>query len=295
MKNHAPLSHLSVIASVIFCLPVQAETIEADSVLLRLIDQVDVPARVLGALDAIHVEEGTPVAKGQLLAQIDDAEVRLDRQRVEFELAIAQRQAANDVAVRSAKKSLLFAQADYQRLHRAEEAKPRSVSDSELEKSRLDAEQAELELELAASETELAKIKENLIRSDLEQANRQVEIRRILSPIDGVVVNVVYRPGEWVKPGDQMFRIVSTHRLRADGFVAATLVKGDLRGSGVTILPELTAKVGAKFSGKIVFVSPEIDPINGQVRVWAEVENPNGQLRPGLRVKMQIQTGKSPK
>ena len=40
--------------------------------------------------------------------------------------------------------------------------------------------------------------------------------------------------------------------------------------------------------GKIVFVSPEIDPVNAQVRVWAEVENPDLSLRPGLQAEMII-------
>jgi multidrug efflux pump subunit AcrA (membrane-fusion protein) len=37
-----------------------------------------------------------------------------------------------------------------------------------------------------------------------------------------------------------------------------------------------------------VFVSPEVDPVNGQVRVWAEVENRDGQLRPGVHGKLSI-------
>jgi macrolide-specific efflux system membrane fusion protein len=162
-----------------------------------------------------------------------------------------------------------------------------------LEKSRLDAEQAELEMELARSELELAKIKANLAASDLELAKRSVEIRKILAPLQGVVVSVLNRPGEWVRPGDKMFRIVRTDRLRAEGFVAASAVTRDLRGAEVIVVPEFTDKLSQRFSGKIVFVSPEIDPVNGQVRVWAEVGNPEGRLRPGLRAKMTIRTDRS--
>ena len=41
-------------------------------------------------------------------------------------------------------------------------------------------------------------------------------------------------------------------------------------------------------AGKIVFVSPEIDPVNGQVRVWAEIDNTDFKLRPGLHGSMVI-------
>jgi len=269
----------------------QAGQIRADSVLIRLIDKVDVPARVVGSLIAVPVVEGTVVRKDQLLAQIDDTDAKLEQKRARFELAIAEYQAQDDVAIRSARKSLVFAQADYDRLRRANESRPQSVSQSELEKARLEAEQAELTIERAQREQELASIQQNLIESQSELAERNVELRKILSPLNGVVVSVLHRPGEWVKPGDKMFQIVRTDRLRAEGFIAASQVVGDLRGATVTLTPWIDDKPGDTYSGKIVFVSPEIDPINGQVRVWAEVENPDGLLRPGLRANMTIATG----
>lgn len=269
----------------------QVGQIRADSVLIRLIDQVDVPARVVGSLIAVSVVEGTVVRKDQLLAQIDDTDAKLEQKRARYELAIAEYQAKDDVAIRSARKSLVFAQADYDRLRRANESRPRSVSQSELEKAQLDAEQAKLAIERAQREQELASIQQNLIESQSELAERNVELRKILSPLNGVVVSVLHRPGEWVKPGDKMFQIVRTDRLRAEGFVAASEVVEDLRGATVTLTPWLDDKPGDTYRGKIVFVSPEIDPINGQVRVWAEVENPDGILRPGLRANMKIATG----
>jgi multidrug efflux pump subunit AcrA (membrane-fusion protein) len=42
------------------------------------------------------------------------------------------------------------------------------------------------------------------------------------------------------------------------------------------------------FAGKIVFVSPEVDPITGQVRIWAEIDNRDGRLRPGQPAQMVV-------
>jgi len=273
----------------------RADTLQVESVLIRLIDQVDVPARALGALEEIHVTEGMLVAKGQLLAEIDSTESQLEQQLAELEVAVAEHHANNDVAIRSAQKTSNFAQADYERLRRAEEDQPRSVSKSELEKSKLSAEQAKLEMERVNSELEVAKIKARVTASKFAMAKRNVEIRRITAPSNGVVISVLHRPGEWVMPGDKIFRIVRTDRLRAEGFVAATDVLEDLRGAAVTLWPELEGGEGNQVSGKIVFVSPEIDPVNGQVRVWAEIENPEGRLRPGLRAKMTIATNRPSK
>jgi RND family efflux transporter MFP subunit len=277
------------------CAPadVRGQTIEADSVLIRLIDQVDVPARAIGALVEVHASEGTVVSKGQLLALIDDTEARLDQQRAEVEVAIASQQATDDVAIQSAKKSSDYARAHYERLSRAERSQPRSVSESELEKARLDAEQGVLEMERAQSDHELAILKKKLAASDLAVAQRNVQVRKIMAPLDGMVLSVLNQPGEWVKPGDKIFRIVRTNRLRAEGFVAADDIREDLRGASVMLWPESAKSASDTFAGKIVFVSPEIDPVNGQVRVWAEVENPAGRLRPGIRTKMTIQTRQS--
>jgi len=44
-----------------------------------------------------------------------------------------------------------------------------------------------------------------------------------------------------------------------------------------------------EFAGHIVFVNPEIDPLNSQVRVWAEVENPDLKLRPGMQAALVIE------
>jgi multidrug efflux pump subunit AcrA (membrane-fusion protein) len=35
-------------------------------------------------------------------------------------------------------------------------------------------------------------------------------------------------------------------------------------------------------------VDPEIDPVNRQVRIWVEVDNPRLQLQPGMRAEMSI-------
>jgi RND family efflux transporter MFP subunit len=269
-----------------------AQTIEVESVLIRLIDQVDVPARALGALETIHVAEGSSVTKGQLLAQIDDTEAKLNQQLEQFAYEIAQHNAANDIAIRSAEKAREFAAADYERLYRAAEDQPRSVSKSELEKSRLNAAQAALELERARSELEVAKIEANANASKVALAKRNVEVRKITAPSSGVVVSQLRQPGEWVTPGDKIFRIVRTDRLRAEGFVAATAVLEDLRGAAVVLVPE-GADGRTPYAGEIVFVSPEIDPVNGQVRVAAEVNNLSGRLRPGLRARMTIVLGES--
>jgi len=263
------------------------EAFASHPVLIRLIDEVEVPARATGAIAEALVREGAAVEQGQLLARIDAAEAKLEHQRARYEHELAQNKANDDVALRSAEKQYAFAAADYGRLQQAAAAQPRSVSQSELEKARLDMEQAALDRERAQQELEAAKLRERLAESQLAMAQRQVEIRDIIAPLSGVIVSVLRKPGEWVAPGDKILRVVRTDRLRAEGFLNTDEVPFGLEGTRVALRPEGNDSE-QYFPAVITFVSPEVDPVNNQVRVLAEVDNPDGQLRPGLRMRMMI-------
>src|SRR5688572_2518231 len=61
-----------------------AEPIKVDSVLLTLIEQVEVPAREAGELAMIQVREGQLVKEGTVLAQIDDRDAQLATRKAQF-------------------------------------------------------------------------------------------------------------------------------------------------------------------------------------------------------------------
>ena len=48
------------------------------------------------------------------------------------------------------------------------------------------------------------------------------------------------------------------------------------------------------FEGRITFVDPEINPVSGQYRIWAELPNPDGRLRPGHRITLQLAPAPAP-
>src|SRR5690606_16597676 len=98
------------------------------------------------------------------------------------------------------------------------------------------------------------------------------------APLDAVVVEIKRRPGEWVEPGQSVARLIRVDKLRAEAFVAATAVSHSLKGAPVAFTVDLPDAKGASFTGAVVFVDPEIDPVNGQARVWAEIDNPDLRL-----------------
>jgi macrolide-specific efflux system membrane fusion protein len=259
-----------------------------DSALLQLIEQVDVPARTSGTLSSLDVVEGNMVTRGTNLAQIDDRQAKLNYYRAATEVEFSAEKSANDAAVRSAQRALTFAESEFERLERASVAAPGSVSLSELEQARLNADQATLDIEQAQHDLRLNQLTEKLKKRELELTKYDVGIRKIVSPLNGVVVEVLRHAGEWVEPGDKVARIVRIDRLRAEGLVHVGSIGAVLQGSPAIVIATLPGQQDLRCSGEVVFVSPEVNPVNGLVRISVEFDNPQNQLKPGLRARIAI-------
>ena len=82
-------------------------------------------------------------------------------------------------------------------------------------------------------------------------------------------------------------------RLRAEGFVEVSIASPALKNRAVRI--EVTG-IGAQkktLSGVITFVGQEVDPLNQQVRIWAEFESPELDVYPGMTAEMTILPARS--
>ncbi len=265
----------------------QPTSLDVQSVIVRLIDQVDVPAQSLGVLSEIKIQEGDRVKAKQILGELDPQEAQLLLDQAVAQQAIAAQQASDDVAVRAAKLSVAYATDEHARLAKANQDQPRSVSESELAKSKQAMEQALLDLEKQQNEIKLKKLQWDRSKSELAIAQRNLALRSVTAPLTGVVVSVLRRLGEWVKPGDKLFRIVSIDRLRAEGFAQSASIDVNAQGAKALFLSD-EESTATPIEGTVVFVSPEVDPVNGQVRVWVDLDNRLGKLKPGMRGSLKI-------
>jgi macrolide-specific efflux system membrane fusion protein len=284
-----PLFRLTVAACAMFfvatAISLRAETV-VESALLQLVEQVDVPARTAGTLSSIDVSEGTMVELGKPLGQIDDRQAQMQYQRALIELNLSKENSKNDVAIRSARKELEFARAELSRLERASTGLPGSISQSQLEDSKLRVGKGEFELEAAQHEARLNKLTEQLKEQELVLCKHELEVRRITAPVPGIVVDVLRHAGEWVEPGDKVVRIVRIDRLRAEGLIHNDRVPADWRGLEATVSVGSTGQAERTARGKIQFVSPEVNPVNGLVRISVEFENPQNSFKPGQKARI---------
>ncbi|MEX0613975.1 MAG: biotin/lipoyl-binding protein, partial [Pirellulales bacterium] len=84
----------------------RSQAVEVESVVLRLLEEAEVPAQEAGVVTAVAVREGQRVKQGELLTQIDDQVARLAADAAKAEFEIARAKATNDVRIRFAKKAL---------------------------------------------------------------------------------------------------------------------------------------------------------------------------------------------
>jgi macrolide-specific efflux system membrane fusion protein len=244
---------------------------------VQVVDEVHLAAERGGILAEV-APAGAYVASGSVVAQLRDSVARAG-------LAIAEKEAANDIEVRFARKAAELAQLKYERTLQANRVLDGTVTELELRELRLDAEKSLLQLEQAEHQFAIA---------SLRQAEQAEVLRtlQIVAPFDAFVRNVHRQPGEVVREGEVIVEIVNTDRVRVEGYLnpadlpyvaPGRLVSVRVTGDGVP--PDARNR---SFAGRVAFVDVKIEPVSQKVRVSAEVLNPDRLLRDGMTAAMTI-------
>ena len=271
--------------------------------------------------DAVNVQEGDRVSRGEVLAQLDTADLVAT---LNADLATAASDAANtshtmyqggltiaqsQQSVAAARATVLQAQetlrkdgldlARYQQLFGSGFISQQQVATQQAlvandrqavrsAQSSLASAQEQVTANgsldsngLQASSVQQAQATEQVARANAEQVRTQIAKATIVSPIDGVVVNRNLNVGEY--PGSrQLFTLQQTDPIYAI-----------VRGSGAQIAdiaPGATASIVAtdlhrsKLTGTVVAVLNQINPGSTDFQVKVRLENPGDRLRPGMAV-----------
>jgi multidrug efflux pump subunit AcrA (membrane-fusion protein) len=254
------------------------------SVVLAPLHAAEVPAQQVGVLREIIAEDGATVAEGDVLARLDSRQAELDVAKAKLEAAQAAAKANNRVKVDYADKSLAVAQAELKRSEESIEQFAKSISQSQLDVERLTVEKLTLERQQAEHELELDRLALKLKEQELAAAQLKSNLHVVTAPFAGTVVLVRGRIGEWVEVGAPVLRLVAVDKLRAEGFLTVENAGSDLIGLEVLFRSES----GSTAKGRLRFVSPEMDAVSRQVRVWAELDNSAGELRSGEQGSLEI-------
>jgi membrane fusion protein, heavy metal efflux system len=233
-------------------------------------DQVaNVGSQVIGVTEAIMVERGDYVKKGQVLAtlksDIERASVNVARTRAQLE-----------ADVRTAEANLNLARVTEKRGQELVEKK--FLSQQALDKSHAETLVAQQRLAFAKEQLSVAS-------GELGVAKAQLGMRAIRSPIDGIVSERFIWPGERVEE-KPLFKIVKIHPLRVEVVVPVALYGKITNDDIITILPDMPN--AQSIDAKVVLVDKIIDGASNTFRIRAEIPNEDMKIPSGLRCKATL-------
>ena len=257
-------------------------------VVIAEIDVVDVAAQERGLIVDLPARPGMVIEENELLGRIDDAPARIERDLAENELKVAVHKWENDLAVQLAEKAIGVAKAELARAENANRGFENTVSESEVSRLRFVRDSALLEKQQAEHNRREAELTIDLKRHQLALAQLAVDRREIRSSVSGKIVEVPLNKGEWVEPGDTVVRLLNTDKVHAETLLNLADVPEDVTGYAVRVTLTLPDRRTQTFTGSVVFVDPSVNVVNGEYRIRAEIENPEGLLRPGHRASMTI-------
>ena len=162
-----------------------------------------------------------------------------------------------------------------------------------IERLRLVVDQSKLAIEQAVHQQDVAKSRALERMALVRVAETKLDQHRIKATVAGTVVEVFVEPGEWVEAGKPVARLISLDPIRVECFVDGRVYGPELEGRQVTFTQANSATEPASkpivLKGHVSFVARELNPLNGQARLWATIENPQRQARAGMRGRLSIE------
>lgn len=232
------------------------ERYEEVEAFLEPYQKIDVSTVETGIIRSIQVREGDWVKKGDIL-------VKLDREVLMKSLAVSIEESKSMGNITVATAELEMQEARYRKLqtllergHGRENEVDRAESDVKAARGRLLRAEEEIAIKL----------------SEIEQIRAKISARDVVSPIDGIVVEILRRPGEAVSPNaaelvtvvniDQLKCVFDVPRKNAKRIVAKKKIK-------------LQLDSGKMIAGMVEWKCPILNAESETTKVIVRVDNPN--------------------
>jgi len=224
----------------------------------------DVGSPVIGVIEAVHVDRGDVVRKGQIVATL-----RADVERAALGVARSKAEADAEVLAAMANRDLAR-----QQLTRAEDLLAKNfISEQAVDKARS-------EHDIAVQKLAQAREQQKIWQHEFGLASAQLQQRLIRSPIDGVVVERFLTMGERIETKPAL-RIATVDPLRVEVVVPASLYGQIKPGAEGTVKPDLPN--AAPLTAKVTLVDRVIDAASNTFRVRMQLPNPDLAVPAGAR------------
>lgn len=286
-------------------------TVSAEAVVSPLQQAVITP-KISSTISKFYVQRGSHVKQGQVLAVLENADLSgaAEESKGEFEQAEAGYATTTGASlpqqIQKAELDAAAAKFAFDAQQKVYDARKDLFNQGAI--PRRDFDSAEVALAQARSQNEQAqKQRADLLRLGKEQALKsaqgqlsaakgkylnakaQLSYSEIRSPIDGVVTDRPLFQGELATANQPILTVMNTSKLIAKAHIAqdeAVLLKvgnpAELQLAGVE----------QAIKGRVMLISPALDPGSTTIEVWIEALKPGPALKPGMNVEV-IATAKT--
>ena len=284
-----------------------SQIISADAVVYPL-EQATVAPKITSTVKRFHVQRGTQVKKGQLLVELENADLSglALASKGDFKQADATYVTAVNAGlpqqIQKAELDAAAAKAAFDAQQKVYDSRKELFQQGALPRRELDL--GEVALLQARSQNEQAqKQLADLRRIGQEQglkaaqgtresaqgrmfsAEAQLSYSEIRSPIDGVVTDRPLYEGDLANANQPILTVMNTSRLIAKAHVpqsqAAILKMGNPAELKIAGLDE-------PLKGRVSLVSPALDPGSTTIEIWVEASKPDPALKPGMSVELSM-------
>ena len=257
--------------ALLYCMCSAAASAEYDC-MIEARQTVEIRSSVEAVIETVKVRRGDVVSKGQIVATLESGPERAA-------LALAQGRAQNlgEIKVSEARVDITR-----KKFTRAQELYKQNFISANAR------DEAEAEFKLASEELLRAKESQQLAELEAKRAAQVLALRTIRSPVSGVVVEVMRKPGEFgaISFKDPIMKLAEIDPLHVEAILPSSMYGKVKRGQRAVVIPETS--IGGSYETTVAIVDPVVDAASGTLGVRLELPNKKGMIPAGVRCRVRF-------
>ena len=224
-------------------------------------------------LQSVEVDRGQHILRGQVIARLESAVQAAD-------VALDEARASNTADIMSHQAKVEFAQVEDNRGEKLLEG-------SNIPKQKVD--ELRTNLRVAQEDLRLAVSNRQLLTLEMDRSRALLDQRTIRSPIDGIVVQRLLGPGEFVHQESPIVELAQVDPLYVEAYPPVRVF--DTIKQGMTGRVRLDGSAGQTFPASATIVDHVFDAASGTFGVRLELPNPDATVSAGLRCTVSFDAG----
>jgi RND family efflux transporter MFP subunit len=270
MKQALSILIMSLAAAAAFAQPGAAAD-EYDC-MIEARQSVEVRSPVEGVIEALYVRRGDAVKRGQLMATLASGPERAA-------LELARSRASMQGELKSAEARVELTRKKWERAEELQ--KKKFVSENARD-------EALAEYRLAEEQLRAARENQRLAELDVKRAQEVLAQRSIRSPVNGLVVEILLRPGELMSSNQKnpIMKLVEIDPLNVELVLPLRLFGKIKPAQQAEIFPE--DPVGGRHAARVEVVDRMVDPASGTFGVRLRLPNPGYEIPAGVKCRARF-------